>query len=308
MTVAPNDLLALRSGVMTKTGLSNPVQVGIVGDGAHQRTGGYHEGRDVLVANGMFGPVGSLNTDYSVRLQSDHDACTNSASAMDIGYQWPNGGNAAWLRFNNTLATALRNNDSALFAIRAINYTPDGSTLRRIDRQYGFSTQSTSDSVNIHTHIEWYRASENNRQACINRLLDLITHAINNTNPFIISEDDNDMGAIQGPFKVGVDGHTSLTVAGVEAGLADPRPTWLNICNDTDGRQYALRIYITSGNGAFGPLQNADGVIKLSSGARYSKQLPAGVACVSLSRSPSDAGDVYAGDLTVCFERGALQQ
>lgn len=298
MTVAPSDLLSLRSGVMSRTGLTNPVEVGIVGDGAHVRTGGYHEGRDVIVNNGLW------STDYSVRLTRDRNACTNSASAMDIGYNWPKGGNAAWLRFNNWLAEALRSGEMP--EIRAINYTTDGTTRTRIDRQYTFEPQSTTDSVDVHTHIEWYRNTEGNRQACIDRLLDLVTHAINNTDPFV-SEEDDDMGAIQGPFPVRDSGHTSLTMAGVEAGIADPRPTWLNVCNDTDGHDYALRVYITSGNGSFGPLTGADGIIQLKSGVRFSKQLPAGTACVTISRASNAAGEVWAGDLTVAFERGAKQ-
>src|SRR5689334_21277151 len=110
MTIAPADLLALRTTVLSLTGLSGDA-VGIVGDGAHQKTGGYHEGHDVLTAIGRYHPpatshTGSSTEDYSCRLLRDRRGLTVEASAMDIGYQWPHGGSAAWLRFNNALVAA----------------------------------------------------------------------------------------------------------------------------------------------------------------------------------------------------------
>jgi hypothetical protein len=180
MTSAPADLLDFRKVVMTATGLTNPASVGIVGDGAHQRTGGYHEGRDVLQAIGRWTSQlrpGDTRLDYSCRLARDLTGLTNSASAVDIGYQWPRGGNAAWLRFNNLLVTALPA-DPALAPIRAVNYSPDGSTKKRRDRQNGWAAESTSDTVDVHTHIEFFRDTEGRRGACLNRLGQLINVAI----------------------------------------------------------------------------------------------------------------------------------
>ena len=117
MTNAPADLLALRATVQRLTGLADPADVGIVGDGLHARTGGYHEGRDVLAAIGGYHPgaaAGSLSEDYSARLARDRVGLTDDASAMDIGAAWPHGGRAAWLRFNNALAAALRSSFSGL--------------------------------------------------------------------------------------------------------------------------------------------------------------------------------------------------
>lgn len=152
-TVAPIDLSALRNTIISLTNLSGDA-VGIVGDSAHIASGGYHEGKTDIVNAGLW------YSDYSVRLIRDRNGCTESASAMDIGYQWPTGGNPAWLKFNNALVTALHANVAPLAAIRAVNYTPDGSTKLRTDRETGWSVVSSSDTVDIHTHIEWYRDTE----------------------------------------------------------------------------------------------------------------------------------------------------
>lgn len=183
MTSAPADLLTFHNQVMAETGLTDPSAVGVVGDGAHQRTGGYHEGIDVLEAIGAYHPpatshVGSQAEDYSARLLRDRQGLTIHASGVDIGYRWPKGGNKAWLAFNNALVSALHRNDPALACIRAVNYSPDGSAKKRTDRETGWSVVSSSDSVDIHTHIEFYRNTEGKRGACLARLLELISQAI----------------------------------------------------------------------------------------------------------------------------------
>lgn len=170
MTNAPSDLLGLRATLEQLTGLP-AVDVGIVGDAAHARSGGYHIGRSGLQAAGVW------STDYSVRLQRDRNGATESASAMDVGAGWRQG-RATWLRWNQLLANALRSNDPALAAVRAINYSPDGSTKWRLDREAGWRTASTSDTVDIHTHIEWYRDTEGRRQQSLDRIAALARQAI----------------------------------------------------------------------------------------------------------------------------------
>lgn len=170
MTNAPADLLGLRSALESLTGLS-PVDVGIVGDAAHARSGGYHIGRGGLVAAGVW------SSDYSVRLTRDRNGATESASAMDVGAGWHEG-RGTWLKWNNLLANALRSGDPALAAVRAINYSPDGSTKWRIDREQGWRTESSGDTVDIHTHIEWYRDTEGRRQQSLDRIAALAQQAI----------------------------------------------------------------------------------------------------------------------------------
>lgn len=170
MTNAPADLLGLRAQFQHLAGLS-AVDVGIVGDAAHARSGGYHIGRSGLVAAGMW------SSDYSVRLTRDRNGATESASAMDVGAGWGQG-RAVWLRWNNLFANALRSGDPALAAVRGINYSPDGQLKWRIDREQGFRTESSSDTVDIHTHIEWYRDTEGHRQQSLDRIAALAQQAI----------------------------------------------------------------------------------------------------------------------------------
>lgn len=170
MTNAPADLLGLRAALQPITGLS-AVDIGIVGDAAHARSGGYHIGRSGLVAAGVW------STDYSVRLTRDRNGATESASAVDIGAAWK-AGRAAWLRWNNLLVAALHANDPALAAVRAVNYSPDGTAKRRTDREAGWSVVSSSDTVDIHTHIEFYRDTEGRRQQALDRIAALAQQAI----------------------------------------------------------------------------------------------------------------------------------
>jgi hypothetical protein len=172
MTNAPADLLSLHAAIMRRTGLT-AVEVGIVGDAAHGGRG-YHEGRTDLTRAGV------INTDYSVRLARDRAGLTESASAMDIGANWRTGGRAAWLRFNALFVADLHANNPALAAVRATNYSPDGTARRRTDREAGWSVVSSSDVVDIHTHIEWYRDTEGRRQASLDRIDALIAAAIAN--------------------------------------------------------------------------------------------------------------------------------
>jgi hypothetical protein len=186
MTNPPADLLGFRQTMMSICGFGSAADVGIVGDGAHQRTGGYHEGKDVITSIGRYhGPpashVGSPVEDYSARNARDRRGLTDSASGVDVGDDWPNGGRKAWLRFNNAFVTALHAGDPALAAIRAVNYSPDGTAKKRTDREHGWAVEPSTDTVNIHTHIEWYRDTEGSRQASFDRIAQLARAAISGT-------------------------------------------------------------------------------------------------------------------------------
>ena len=179
MTNAPTDLLTVRQRVMAATGLTDPADVGIVGDGIHARTGGYHEGADVLAA------IGVLNSDYSVaEYARDQRGLTNSASAMDIALAWPNGGRAAAIRFSNLIVADLLAGTPGTECVRAINYSPDGTTRLRRDQRSGLGAESSSDSVDIHTHFEFWRDTEGTRNgAFCDLLLRRIRQAITGTDP-----------------------------------------------------------------------------------------------------------------------------
>jgi hypothetical protein len=130
------------------------------------------------------------------------------------------------------------------------------------------------------------------------------------------TEDEDDMGASFGPITINASGVTSLTIPPVLAGLADPRPAWLNFCNDT-GVPYVLRIWYTTGDKVFSafPGTDAKGLLKLESGQRWSNEIPAGASCLSISRrtigadgkpDDSEAG-AYGGHLTCAIERGPVK-
>lgn len=158
------------------------MDVGIAGDERHQKTGGYHIGRSGLAAIGRYHPqahAGDPNEDYSARTARDRRGLDENASAMDVGDNWPRGGRPAWIRFNNLLVAALRANDPALSAVRGVNYTPDGATKLRTDREQHWAVSGSSDSVDMHTHIEFYRDTEGHRDGVFARLVALIGQAIN---------------------------------------------------------------------------------------------------------------------------------
>jgi hypothetical protein len=150
VTNAPSDLTTFRTGVVIPlTGLSGN-DVGIAPDASH--TSGYHVGCEDIQR------AGKWNSDYSTRQARDRLDGTNLASAMDIGDDWPHGGRAGWLRFNNLLVAQLRARDPGLAAVRAVNFSPDGTLRKRYDSfNAGQGVIDSTDSVYMHTHLEWWR-------------------------------------------------------------------------------------------------------------------------------------------------------
>lgn len=207
MTNAPADLLNHRADFMNVTGLTNPADVGIVGDAAHAARGGYHMGK----------PEVSAGSDYSTTLQRDQIGLTTSASAVDYGDDWPHGGRTAWLRFNNAFAAALKANTPELAAVRAINYSPDGITKKRIDRQNDWHDQQTTDSVTIHTHTEFYRDTEGHRTIALDYITRLAQTAI--TGGSMTVQDD------VWNYKIPAPDNATRSAAGVQKDVGDLRNT-----------------------------------------------------------------------------------
>lgn len=152
MTNPPSDLASFRTAeVIPLTGLSGN-DVGIAPDPAHLSSGGYHVGCEDIQA------IGRWDRDYSTRQARDRLDGTNASSAMDIGDDWPRGGRPAWLRFNNLLVKQMRAGDPALAALRAVNFSPDGTARKRYDSNNpGQGVIDSTDSVYMHTHLEWWR-------------------------------------------------------------------------------------------------------------------------------------------------------
>lgn len=154
MTYAPQDLKDIRDYVMRHTGITDFNAMGIVGDPAHAASGGYHEGNDDLAR------VGRLDSDYSKRQSPRDRPGSNAASAMDIG-QWP-----GLHAFSNALAASMLAGDHRLNDIRELIYTPDGRTVRRVDR---LGKSDTGDSSHLtHSHLSFFRDSEGRRSSTAN--------------------------------------------------------------------------------------------------------------------------------------------
>jgi hypothetical protein len=174
-TEAPADLKSLRTAVMHETGITDGVEVGIVGDVAHAARGGYHISGDDINRAGRFG------ADFSTKRARDHFLPNPFACAVDIGDDWPRGGRAAWLRFGNNVAWELIHTDE-MPSIRAINYSPDGTSKKRFDRaNRADGVIDSTDTVTIHTHIEFWRDSEGRRDEDLQRLLAHVRAARDNT-------------------------------------------------------------------------------------------------------------------------------
>ncbi len=137
------------------------------------------------------------------------------------------------------------------------------------------------------------------------------------------TEDEDDMGASTPPIVIEREGITSLTLPPTQAGIADPRPAWLNFCNDTAGALYGLRIWWTTGNEqyhVFPGTSQGDGAtggrLVLRSGERWGVEIPAGASGLSIMRlavnehgnviDPTDDHRPYGGHLTCAIERGPV--
>jgi hypothetical protein len=155
-TYAPSDLMAVLS--LFNANGAGWASLGCVGDSAHTAGGGYHIGRNTLVANGMA-------DDYSLA-ESPRDGVsrTDGASAVDFaGTSW-------WRPLTLWLVNACHAGSPGTECVREIIYTPDGQTVRRWDR-LGIRT-SGDDSHLWHTHVSFFRDSEGGPQRAA--FLDLV--------------------------------------------------------------------------------------------------------------------------------------
>lgn len=134
---------------------------------------------------------------------------------------------------------------------------------------------------------------------------------------------DEDMGASFGPVQLERSGTTSLVIPPVQAGIADPRETWLNVGADGFSQPLGLRIFATNGDGGWYAVNGGDvgakgdGLYVVPSGKVLSIQLPKGLRLLSISRKAvTAAGEIapdvvppnmtvtyFSGSASACFER-----
>ncbi|WP_422744369.1 hypothetical protein ACN27B_08770 [Micromonospora sp. WMMD754] len=148
-TTAPQTLLDARRLLLEHLGRGGleSVEVGIVGDTAHQRQGdSYHLGRPEQRSYG-----------YSVSESPRDAALTEFACALDIGtFSVRSGGATHTLRtFSTWLVAQCAAGTADTRDIREVIYSPDGRTVRRWDR---LGKRSSGDSSHtFHTHISFHR-------------------------------------------------------------------------------------------------------------------------------------------------------
>jgi hypothetical protein len=144
MTFSPPTLVTLGKYLVAH----GAVNLGIVGDTAHQTTGtSYHLGQSQL-------KVGA----YSTTSPRDREpALTEAASAIDIGKV---GGTLQGLqKLSNWLARECANRAVDTLDIREVIWSPDGVQVLRWDRE-NIPPATGSSSHLGHTHVSFYRDSE----------------------------------------------------------------------------------------------------------------------------------------------------
>lgn len=139
-----------------------------------------------------------------------------------------------------------------------------------------------------------------------------------NGQQFDEQQEDDDMGMFLGPFEIPVEGVWTGPISPVQVGAANPRPGWINIGNDTFDVDYQVRLFVSSGNGGFGPLeklgflnrdgsssvlQGQNGVFTLKSGVIYWDQLTKGTRIASIQRQGT-----YKGRLEFGVEYGEVER
>jgi len=287
LTYAPDDLKAVQSYCRNVTG--QPWEsLGIIH--STPQGGGYHEGRDLLASAGR--APGEYTTDYSwVESLRDLNGLDDAGSAFDLG-----GDFGRFREITLGIVGACERSDPRTVDVREVIYTPDGNTVRRWDRLG--RRDSGDDSHLYHTHVSFFRDSEG-RRANADNFLGLLTQLFEGRD---VQDEEDDMPAGIPTTEIPLSGVGSFTIWPVNSGAAGYGPAWLNLCNDTLGETYGLRIWATTGSGGLFPVEDS---AKIDSGTRVSYTLPTGTAALSITRIPiEDGGKLYQGQLTFSVEYG----
>jgi hypothetical protein len=195
VTFNPPDLVAVQGDVQALINI--PLNsLGILGDTDHVDGGdSYHLGKDQL----------SAHASYSLTESPRDRHPTNAASAFDIGNAWRLGATNdaaakalaqnAFLRFNRIYVAALKANVEGSEDIREIIYTPDGTTVKRLDV---LGIRTTGDDKHLtHTHTSFFRDSEGRHAGAYRTLLlSLIGQAISEEDDFMATVRQQDWDAL----------------------------------------------------------------------------------------------------------------
>lgn len=145
MTFSPQTLRDLATFWVAQKG----VNLGIVGDGSHQRKGtSYHLGKSALLPGA-----------YSAQTPRDRAGLSEAASAIDLGRL--NGSLPELRRFSDWLARRCVKNVKGTEDIREVIYSVDGVTVLGFKDGIDFLIPGYGDRSHLtHTHISYYRDSE----------------------------------------------------------------------------------------------------------------------------------------------------
>lgn len=153
MTVNPQTLVDLGRYWVLHDG----VNLGVVGDAAHQARPSYHNGQDVINARGW-----TAANDYSIRHERDREPhLTNAASAIDLGRL--RGTLTGLQHFSRWLVAQCQDQALGASQVREIIYSPDGLNVQRwsgLDGRIHTGTGNGDASHRYHTHISFFRDSE----------------------------------------------------------------------------------------------------------------------------------------------------
>lgn len=160
MSFAPATILAVRALFRVHVPQLTPVALGIVGDDSHAASGtSYHLGKDAL-----------KSSSYSIIESSrDRAGLSNAAAALDVGdFTITVKGKKHDLRdFSRWLVEECTSGAADTRDIREVIYSLDGKNVKRWDR---LGRRTTGDSSHrTHTHISWFRDSENRDKTSVVR-------------------------------------------------------------------------------------------------------------------------------------------
>lgn len=151
MTVAPATLRELEAYWKAQGGVS----LGIVGDAAHRARPSYHNGQDVINANGW-----TSVQDYSIRRPRDQEPhLTNAAAAIDLGKL--NGRYSDLRKFSDWLARRCIDGEPGTSDVLEVIYSPDGVRVLGYKNGINYLIPNYGDQSHLyHTHISFGRDSE----------------------------------------------------------------------------------------------------------------------------------------------------
>lgn len=282
---APQAIVDLGTRLKRAYGVG-PDAFGVKGNEYH--ASGFHRSRNWI----YFSPDSAYGTrDYSVQGTRNHGGDPDNDCAFDFTPgTWGTADNRAkMIVLTKRLRAAARRHDPRLANWFEFAGTEDGVNVVTFYAQGGEAKTPFDKSHLDHIHGSKYR---DNAEANDTGLGDIMLGL----------DEEEDMSGSFGPVLMRKeDDEFPMVIPPVQAGVADPRETWINIGGDLGLPAY-LRIWVNKGSGGFRPLAGT-GVIKVVAGEAISVKLEQGDRIISVSRDKGPNTDVVRAPISFCFER-----